>query len=57
MRTAPAGTKVMLKIDYGEQEIVEFGKVIYGRQGIGMGIAFTIVGPHDQKLREDWFAE
>jgi hypothetical protein len=47
----------MLKIGYGEQEIVAFGKLIYGRQDIGMGIAFTIVGPHDQKLREDWFAE
>jgi hypothetical protein len=33
------------------------GKVIYGRQDIGMGIAFTIVGLHVQKLREDWFAE
>jgi hypothetical protein len=47
----------MLKIDYPEQEIVAFGKLIYGRQDIGMGIAFTIVGPHDQKRREDRFAE
>jgi hypothetical protein len=47
----------MLKIDHGEHEIVAFGKVIYGRKDLGMGIAFTIVGPHEQTLREDWFAE
>ena len=50
MRTDPAGTKVMLKIGYGEQEIVAFGKLVCGRQDIGMGIAFTIVGPHGQNF-------
>jgi hypothetical protein len=53
----PAGTKVMLKVAYGEKQIVAFGRVMYGRQDIGMGIAFTTIGPEDQKLLEDWFAE
>jgi hypothetical protein len=52
-----AGTKVMLKVAYREKEIIAFGKVIYGRQDIGMGVAFTTIAPEDQKLLEDWFAE
>jgi hypothetical protein len=52
-----AGTKVMLKVIYAGQEIVVFGKVIYGRPDIGMGIVFTMIEPHDRELLEDWFAE
>ena len=52
-----AGTKVMLKVTYAGQEIVVFGKVIYGRGDIGMGIVFTMIEPHDRELLEDWFAE
>ena len=52
-----AGTKVMLKVTYAGQEIVVFGKVIYGRPDIGMGIVFTTVEPEDQRLLETWIAE
>jgi PilZ domain len=55
--TFPAGTKVMLKMAYGAEKITAFGKVIYVRQDIGMGIVFTTVEPEDQKLLEDWIAE
>ncbi|MDX6713170.1 MAG: hypothetical protein QOH96_4186 [Blastocatellia bacterium] len=47
--TAPpfaAGTKVMLKVAYEGKEIVAFGKVMFARPDIGMGIAFTMVEPH-----------
>ena len=47
----------MLKVSYPGKEIVAFGKVIYWRQDIGMGIAFTSMGPEDQKLLENWFSE
>jgi hypothetical protein len=53
----PAGTKVMLKATYGREKITAFGKVIYGRRDIGMGIVFTTIEPEDQKLLEDWIAE
>jgi len=53
----PAGTKVKLKVTYGRKGIIAFGKVIYGRRDIGMGIVFTTIEPDDQKLLEDWFAE
>ena len=53
----PAGTKVMLRVAHGGQEIVAFGKVIYGRRDIGMGIVFNNIEPHDQELLEDWFAD
>jgi hypothetical protein len=52
-----AGAKVMLKVTYAGQEVVVFGKVIYGRPDIGMGIVFTMIEPHDRELLEDWFAE
>jgi hypothetical protein len=50
-----AGTKVMLKVTYRGREIVVFGQVMYGRRDIGMGIALTMVEPHDQNHLEDWF--
>ena len=53
----PAGTKVMLKVAYGEKQITAFGKVIYSRQDIGMGIVFTTFGAEDEKLLEDLFAD
>jgi hypothetical protein len=52
-----AGTRVMLMLAYGREKITAFGKVIYGRPDIGMGIVFTIIEPDDQKLLEDWIAE
>jgi hypothetical protein len=52
-----AGTKVVLKMAYGRGKIEVFGRVIYGRPDIGMGIGFTTVEPEDQKLLEDWITE
>ena len=52
----PAGTKVMLKMAYGPEKITAFGKVIYGRPDIGMGIVFTTVAPEDHKIIEEWIA-
>ena len=52
-----AGTKVMLKVVHAGKEITAFGKVIYGRRDIGMGIVFTTIGPEDQKHLDDWFAD
>jgi hypothetical protein len=48
---------VMLNVAHGKSKITAFGKVIYDRQDIGMGIAFTSIEPGDQKLIEDWLAE
>ena len=52
-----AGTEVTLKLAYGGTEIVAFGRVIYARPDIGMGVAFTFIGPDDQKLLEAWLAD
>src|ERR1700730_3967229 len=51
------GTIVMLKMVYGDKQIVAFGKVMYGRPDIGMGIAFTNIAPEDQKRLEDLFGD
>jgi PilZ domain len=53
----PAGTMVMLNVAHGTAKITAFGKVIYDRQDIGMGIAFTSMETGDQKLIETWLAE
>ena len=53
----PAGTKVMVRVVHEGKQIIAFGKVIYGRQDIGVGIAFTTVAPEDQKLLEDLLAD
>jgi hypothetical protein len=53
----PAGTKVMLKMEFGNKQIIAFGKVMYGRPDIGMGIAFTNIAPEDQKLLEELFSD
>ena len=52
-----AGTKVVLKMADKREEIVASGKVIYGRQDIGMGIVFTTVEPDAQELLEHWIDE
>jgi hypothetical protein len=52
-----AGTEVTLKLAYGGTEIVAFGRVIYARPDIGMGVAFTFIGTDDQKLLEAWLAD
>jgi len=49
----PAGTKVMLKIAYRQNKVTAFGKVIYIRPDIGMGIVFTTVEPEGQRLLEE----
>jgi PilZ domain len=53
----PAGAKVMLKVTYRQEKVTLFGKVIYGRRDIGMGIVFTTAAPEDQKLLEAWLAD
>jgi hypothetical protein len=52
----PVGTNVMLKVTYKDRQIIAFGKVMYGRRDIGMGIVFTAMEPKSQKILEDWFA-
>ena len=52
----PAGTHVMLKVTYKDEQMIAFGKVMYGKRDIGMGIAFTAIEPKSQKILEDWFA-
>jgi hypothetical protein len=52
-----AGTRVVLKMAYGQEKIAAPGKVVYGRPDIGMGIVFTNIEPKDQIIIEDWIAD
>ena len=35
----------MVKMVHGSKKIAAFGRVVYGRQDIGMGIVFTTIEP------------
>jgi hypothetical protein len=37
----------MLKITQGAEKMTAFGKMIYGRTDIGVGIVFTTLEPED----------
>jgi PilZ domain len=50
-----AGSNVRLKLANSGQEIIAFGKVIYGRKDAGMGIVFTMLAKEDQKVLNEWF--
>ena len=50
----PAGSNVRLKLTNNGQQVIAFGKVIYGRKDIGMGIVFTLLAQDDQKLLDEW---
>jgi len=52
----PAGASVMLKIAYKAENITLFGRVVYGRPDIGMGIAFTTSEHEDLTLLAEWIA-
>jgi hypothetical protein len=53
----PAGTKVVLRMSYRQAKVAVFGRVVYGRLDIGMGIVFTVVEPEDLNTIESWISE
>lgn len=52
----PVGTKVTLRIMHDGATFNAFGKVVYFRPHIGMGLAFAEVEPSHQTILEKWIA-
>lgn len=51
------GTRVRLRISHAGENFIALGRVVYARQGSGMGIAFTKVEPNHELVLENWIAE
>ena len=50
------GTKVSLKMSFGEIQFVAQGKVTYSRPNSGMGIAFVTIEPSSLTILDGWLA-
>ncbi len=57
MTTFPSGTDVSVKIKRGGQTFEADARILYGRPGMGMGMAFIGVGQAEKALLELWIRE
>ena len=55
--TFPAGTDVSVKITWGGQVFEADARVLYGKPGMGMGMAFLGMGQPEKVLLEQWICE
>jgi hypothetical protein len=53
----PKGTRVTIKLSHDGTEARVFGRVVYSRSDLGMGIAFTSLERQDELILEWWIAE
>lgn len=51
------GSNVRIKLAHRGAEVVALGRVVYARQDLGAGIAFTSVEPKDEHILVGWIAE
>ncbi|HTZ74432.1 MAG TPA: PilZ domain-containing protein [Candidatus Aquilonibacter sp.] len=51
-----AGTKVRIRISHMGASFAALATVAHTQPGIGMGIAFTRIGPNEQALLDSWIA-
>lgn len=57
MSPFPPGTKLRLRIAHGGTSFVAFGKAVYAKANLGMGVVFTAIEPSDQEVLEKWLSE
>jgi hypothetical protein len=57
LTTFPAGTDVCVKIKRGGQIFEAEARVLYGKPGMGMGLAFLGMGHAEKALLELWIRE
>jgi hypothetical protein len=53
----PRGLSVNVRLFHGGAEVRAFGKVLYSRSDLGMGLAFTIIEPEDKRILDWWVTE
>ncbi|HUK31242.1 MAG TPA: PilZ domain-containing protein [Candidatus Acidoferrum sp.] len=57
LTTFPAGTSVQVRISRGGHTFEADARVLYGKSGMGMGIAFLGMGQEEKALLEKWIQE
>jgi hypothetical protein len=57
LTTFPAGTDVNVRIKRGEQTFEANARVLYGKPGMGMGMAFLEVADEERIRLEHWISE
>jgi hypothetical protein len=57
MTTFPVGTEVCVRIKRGGKKFEADAKVLYGKPGMGMGMAFLGMGQEEKSLLELWIRE
>jgi hypothetical protein len=57
MTTFPAGTEVCLRIKRGGLTFEADSKIIYGKQGMGMGVVFLGMGQEEKAVLDQWILE
>lgn len=53
----PVGTLVSIRILRDQGTFEAKGKIVYCDSPMGMGVAFTEIGPEHRSMLEDWLAE
>ena len=53
----PVGTSVALRLTHERKAFEAQGRVVYAQQGMGMGVAFTSVGPDQLWTLERWLGK
>jgi hypothetical protein len=51
------GTRVRVRLIRAGTEIIAFGRIVYARSDLGMGIAFTTVEPRYERALTEWIDE
>jgi len=57
LTTFPVGTRVQVRIRRAGQVFETAAKVLYGKPGMGMGLAFLDISPDDHARLEQWTRE
>lgn len=53
----PVGAEVRVTVSRGQTRFETNGFVVYSQTGLGMGIAFNTLEPHQREALEDWLTE
>ena len=53
----PPGTILRIVLSHEGASVTAFGRVVYARPDLGLGIVFTRVEPEGERILDDWIAE
>lgn len=57
LNPVPETVRIRLRITHNDETFEAIGRVVYVSSGLGMGIEFLEVEPHQRERLERWFGE